>query len=173
MSRPRNRPKMKEPLAIKGVLGPILESAGLKAAVERQRIVREWTQIVSPAVARHAVAERVSGCTLYVVTDSSVWMNELAAIKTVLLEKINSHLDRGTPPITDIRFAQRSTVGRSPEEPAEQIDTPLSDDDLREVEETLSPVQDEELRSILRSILHKDLQLKRRRSRSVSSPPRS
>lgn len=157
---------MKEPLAIKSVLGPILESAGLAAAVARQRIVREWSMIVSPAVARHAVADRVSGSILHVVTDSSVWMNELAAIKSVLLEKINASLDPGTPPITDIRFTQRSGIGSPPEFPAAREDAPLSDEDLLAVEQVLAPVKDTELRSILRSIFHKDLQLKRLRSHS-------
>ena len=55
-------------------------------------------------MAAHATAEAVSGSTLQVSTDSSVWMNELAAIKTVLLKKINTCLPDDVPPITDIRF---------------------------------------------------------------------
>lgn len=170
MGRLPNRPKLKEPQAIKSVLGDILERAGLKAAVDRQRVIVEWPQIVSPAIARHATAERVSGPILHVATDSSVWMNELAAIKPVLLEKVNACLAPGPPLFTDIRFVQRSRVGRSPKAPLPPQDTPLSEDDLRAAEEVLAPVKDDQLRSILRSILHKDMQLKRLRSRDVNSP---
>jgi len=168
-----NRPKLKEPQAIKTILGDILERAGLRAAVDRQRIIEEWPQIVPPAIARHAIAERVSGSILHVATDSSVWMNELAAIKPVLLEKVNARLAPGTPLVADIRFVQRSSVGSPPKEPSTSAALPLSKDDIQAVEDLLAPVKDAQLRSLLRTILQKDMQLKRRRKQEVNSRTRS
>jgi predicted nucleic acid-binding Zn ribbon protein len=159
MSRKRN----KTAFPVGSVLDEALAAAGLKAAFSRHRVVAIWPRIVSSAVARHAVAEKVVGPVLHVAVDSSVWMNELAAIKIVLLEKVNAALDPAAAPITDIRFYQSSRVGRTKAAPPISAPPPLSEDDLAKVSKSLEGVKDEELKAILRRIMEWDLQLKHQR----------
>ena len=138
----------------------ILDRYGLKTALSRHNVVRLWPKIVDAAVARHVQAEKVTGSTLHLVVDSSVWMNELAAMKHILIEKVNSCLEPGAAKITDIRFQQRSWA-----KPAEKpVEPPLppepTEQDLRIARRILEPVKDEGLREVVSRILEKDRKLK-------------
>ncbi len=149
------------PARIGSILPRIIESKGLKAAFSRHRVIKLWPEIVSPAVASHAVAEKVIGSVLHVVVDSSVWANELAAVKHVLLEKVNATLDAQAAQITDIRFRQGSWVARRAGEPSQPEPPPdLSEQESEMVEAAVKRITDEELRSVLRRILTEDMRLK-------------
>ncbi|MEJ2718296.1 MAG: DUF721 domain-containing protein [Deltaproteobacteria bacterium] len=157
-----SRKKIKDAVPVGSILDDVFHRMGLKPALSRQSIVYLWPKIVNSAVARHAVAEKIVGSTLHVAVDSSVWMNELAAIKDVLLGKVNSCLEASATPITDIRFFQRSYLRRSPTRTSPRVYPQLTDDDLRMIRGALEPVKDEALRTVLKEILEKDRRLKLR-----------
>lgn len=146
------------------VLKELFKDRGWSLAFSRNRLVTLWPEIVDATVARHARAEKLIGSTLYVAVDSSVWMNELAAIKIVLLEKVNAHLEPGATPISDIRFYQRSTATRQETLPPTRPETRLTEKEARMIRLMLEPVRENELKTILRKILEKDSLLKRRRT---------
>lgn len=149
------------------VLGTLLAHLGLSGALARHSVIRDWPHIVEPSIARHAKAHRIVDSTLHVLVDSSVWMHELAALKTVLLGKINSKLPPGTPPIRDIRFYQRSWAGKSNEMPRESAAPAEADEShLRSVGKILEPLQDEALKSIMARILEKDRCLRWKRAQT-------
>lgn len=52
-----------------------LRRMGLGSSLARQSIVNRWPKIVDRVIAKRAKAERLVDDTLYVVVDSSVWMN--------------------------------------------------------------------------------------------------
>lgn len=147
------------------VLQALLARWGMTGPLARYSLVADWPRVVEPSVARHAKAHKIVDSTLYVIVDSSVWMNELAALKPVLLAKINSSLPAGTPPIKDIRFQQRSWGFESNEEPAESPVPAPDEESQHAVRKILAPVPDEELRSVITRILEKDRHLKWRRER--------
>jgi predicted nucleic acid-binding Zn ribbon protein len=165
-TRDRYRPRIRrEPVSAGSTLRTILKKMGLTPSLSRHSLVHRWQDIVEPAVARHARVERVSGSTLHVVVDSSVWMNELAGISTVLLEKINASLDKDAPKIKEIRFTQRSwakQAGRSIEASEQKVPDP-TEEDAQFVQTVLEPIEDPELKSVLQRLLEKDRQLKYRR----------
>lgn len=158
-----SRRKLKDAVPVGSILDDLFHRMGLKEAISRQSIVSMWPKIVNSAVARHAVAEKVTGSTLHVAVDSSVWMNELAAIKDVLLDKVNRCLEPSAARVTDIRFFQRSSIRRSSTRRVQPPDPELSDDDMRMIRGALEPVKDEDLHNILKKILEKDRKLKLRR----------
>ncbi len=96
--------------------------------------------------------------------DSSVWMNELAAIKMALLEKVNSHLEKDAAPITDIRFRQVSSMELPSAESARPEPSQSEEELSGMARAALQPVKDNDLRSLLERILKKDQQLKKRRN---------
>jgi hypothetical protein len=156
----------KGPVRAASILRSTLKRLGLHAGLSRQRVVHAWPKIVEATVARHARAERLTGSTLHVIVDSSVWMSELAAVKTLLLEKVNAYIASDASPITDIRFSQRSWGKPLPREP-ERLPLPEpTGADTKVVNQLLEPVKDEEVRAVLKRILEKDRVLKRRRSGS-------
>ena len=159
------RPKLKDPVSASSILNRIVNQFGLRAGLSRHMVINRWSEIVGPRVAHHARATEVQGSVIHVAVDSSVWMNELAAIKITLLEKVNASLEEGAAPITDIRFRQVSSV-HPPQSHSVEPDPPTPDEELSGiVRATLEPVGDNELRSLLERILKKDLQLKKRRNR--------
>jgi predicted nucleic acid-binding Zn ribbon protein len=165
-----NRKRLKNPVSAGMVLGNVLNGLGLSEAVSRHRIVHLWPKIVDTAVARHAKAVKISGSLLHVVVDSSVWMNELVAMKGVLIQKLNASLPRGTSGITDIRFRQRSWAKEQLPEPVRPEPPGPDEADARQVRQILEPVTDEHVRSLLARILEKDRLLRYRRKDSLDSP---
>jgi hypothetical protein len=146
------------------VLSELVDNLGLRAGLSRHNVVRLWSKIVDPVVLRHVRAERIDGATLHLVADSSVWMSEMAAIKPVLLEKVNTCLGPSDAPITEIRFRQQSRVqgvaeSRKPAEPE------LTEHDRRIIRTILEPVQDDELKKVLARVLAKDQKLRTRRGK--------
>lgn len=158
-----NYEKRRKPVPAGQVLRTVFKNRGWKSTLSRHRIITLWPQIVDATVSRHATAEKLSGSTLHVVVDSSVWMNELAAIKSVLLEKVNARLERGAAPIMDIRFHQRSWARQAEAPQPVAAEPQLSETDVRLVRQLLEPVRDEELKPLLKRILEKDRLLKNRR----------
>jgi hypothetical protein len=160
ISMKKNR--FKRPVKAGSVLGKVLGQMGLVSSISKHKVVQLWPEIVDVAISRHAKAIKVEGSTLCVIVDSSVWMNELAAVKSLLLQKVNSHIKSESARITDIRFHQRSWAREDPKEP----DSPavpaaeLSEKDIRLIRTILEPVKDEQLRSVLRRLLEKDALLK-------------
>lgn len=101
---------------------------------------------------------------MHVEVNSSAWMHELAALKHILLEKVNANLSPGTAKIKDIRFSQRSWKKRPDDniKPDPVPPTP-TDQELRMAKKVLEPIRDEDLKETLERILEKDRQLKWRR----------
>ena len=156
--------KTKSPVTRAGsVLREVLQRMGLEAPLARHNIARLWPKIVDPAISRHARVESVSGSTLFLAVDSSVWMNEMAAIRNLLLEKVNASLPPDAPHFTEIRFMQRSWAkapdpqGQSPQAPE------LTDQESRVFGKILEPVKDPDLKMILQKILDEDRKLKWKR----------
>jgi len=147
------------------VLSELIDSLGLRPALSRHNVVRLWPRIVDPVVLRHVQAEKVEGSTLYLVADSSVWMNEMSAIKPILLEKVNDCLKANTPPITDIRFRQHSRT-RPAEQDSHRPQPALAEEDRRIIRTILEPVADESLKRVLKRILEKDRRLRAQRQGS-------
>ncbi len=162
-----------KPVAAGAALRKVLNSLGLQSALSRHNVIQLWPKIVEAPVSTHAQAEKLVGSTLYVAVDSSVWMNEIAAIKNVLLEKINSCLPKRVAAITDIRFHQRSWARAKPPEPQADAPSPPTEKDTRMVRQVLEPIKDEDLRAALMRILEKDRQLKCRRGLGSKSSPKS
>ncbi|MBM3301050.1 MAG: DUF721 domain-containing protein, partial [Deltaproteobacteria bacterium] len=130
-----------EPQSARAILLTLLKKRGLYTALSRHSVVTDWPKLVGPTLAAHARAEKVSGSTLFVIVDSSVWMHELAGLKRVLLDKVNGNLPEGAPPIDDIRFCQRSWASPSVGPPAEPSPPEPDSTDHATVIQLLEPVK--------------------------------
>jgi len=149
--------------SVGSVLREALQRMGLEAPLARHNIARLWPKIVDSAIARHAKVESVSGSTLFLAVDSSVWMNEMSAIRNLLLEKVNASLPPDAAPFTEIRFVQRSWA-KAPD-PKRRTPRPpeMTDQESRVVGKILEPVKDPDLKTILQKLLDQDRKLKWRR----------
>ena len=86
------------PLA--SILDDIAQRFGLSVRLLEHRLQRHWPAIVGEHVAAHTRPESIRFKKLYVIADSSVWVQQLAFLKPSLLESITTAA--GSPIVTDI-----------------------------------------------------------------------
>lgn len=158
-----------KPIHAGKVISGVLKRWGLGKTLLRNDIIVKWPQIVSPAMAKHVKALKVSGSVLYLVVDSSVWMNEISALRNCLIDKIHSELGFKDL-ISDIRLQQRSWARQepSPDLPKKVIPE-ISQKDMQKMAEIVDPIKDDDLRVVLMRILEKDRKLKFARKQSEPS----
>ena len=84
------------------IIEQYLEQEQLTGAVDQQRAVAIWPEVVGPGINRYTVSRDVQGSTLYVKISSSALRNELAMTRTEIIKSINQRL--GKEIITEIVF---------------------------------------------------------------------
>ena len=82
------------------ILDDIVQRFGLSGKLLEHRLQRQWPAIVGEHVAAHTRPESIRFKKLYVIADSSVWVQQLAFLKPSLLESINAAA--GAPMVSDI-----------------------------------------------------------------------
>jgi hypothetical protein len=111
---------------IASALDDIAQRFGLSVKLLEHRLQRQWPVIVGDHVAAHTRPDFIRFKKLYVIADSSVWMQQLAFLKPSLLESINQ--TAGKPIVTDIVLR----VGEA--EPHEQVDGSESSSSLTKIQ---------------------------------------
>jgi len=59
------------------VVGRVVKQLGLDRRQSEAEVLRTWTQLLDPTVAAHAQPTGLRNGTLFVVVDSSVWLDEI------------------------------------------------------------------------------------------------
>jgi hypothetical protein len=145
------------PLA--SILDDIAQRFGLSVRLLEHRLQRQWPTIVGEHVAAHTRPESIRFKKLYVIVDSSVWVQQLTFLKPSLLESINTAA--GNPIVTDIvlrvgEFDDQMTRGGS-ESPSRltkrQPTHPLSPESLAEVSRHAEAVEDPDIRAHLTEVM--------------------
>jgi hypothetical protein len=153
-----------KPERIGTALKRVIQGCGLESGLARHGIVEVWNSVMDATVRRHAKAEKVVESVLFVDVDSTVWMNELAAIKKTLLDHLNRNLKPPAQPLQDIRFRlarSKKTIPNTKSHPGQS--PPPTDEELRLKHLTLKSAVDDEVRSILDRLMEKDRVLKWKR----------
>ncbi len=68
----------KKPKEISGVLDRMMRGLGLSRQFDGWQVVANWPEIVGPAIAERAIAERYEDGTLYVSVEDDVWRQQLS-----------------------------------------------------------------------------------------------
>jgi hypothetical protein len=123
---------------------------GLRERLVAERICRTWSALVGPDVARHAWPQGVTNGCLHVVVDNSPWLHEM----TLRAEELTGRVAARFETIRSLRF----TLGRlegSSETPPPPARPPrvLDLDDVREIDETVAPIRDPDVRAAARRLL--------------------
>ena len=115
------------------------------------RIRGAWNGLVGPDVARRARPQSLTNGCLHVVVDNSPWLQELTLRSGELTTRIAARFET----IRTLRF----TLGRL-DEPSEAPPSPngrssrtLNADDVREIDETVAPIRDPDVRAAARRLL--------------------
>jgi hypothetical protein len=147
---------------IASALDDLAQRFGLSVKLLEHRLQRQWPAIVGEHVAAHTRPESIRFKKLYVIADSSVWVQQLAFLKPSLLAGINAAA--GSSIVTDIVLR----VGEAVHESTEDHDSPnalmktcaahsLNQDALTEVRRHAEAVEDLELRAHLIEVMSRAL----------------
>jgi hypothetical protein len=149
------------PLA--SILDDIAQRFGLSVRLLEHRLQRQWPAIVGEHVAAHTRPESIRFKKLYVITDSSVWVQQLAFLKPSLLESINTAA--GSPIVTDIVLRIGEVEHETPENGSESPNSlnkiqpahSLSPESLAEVSRHAEAVENPGIRAHLMEVMARAL----------------
>jgi len=136
---------MGEPTSIKALLLKLSRHSPWKVLVKDPQIWRAWDLVVGETIARNAQPHSFRRRVLWVRCSGPQWMHQLQLMKEMLRERLNAEL--GGQRVRDLRFLLGEVKGEP--EGGEPEEIPQG------TEEVLAPLEDEELRQIVRRILAK------------------
>jgi predicted nucleic acid-binding Zn ribbon protein len=93
---------MAKPERISSILERLVSRMGISTRLEQEKAVILWEEAVGRNIARRAQAVSFKSGRLFVVVETSMWLQELALMKEGLIEKLNTLL--GKPVVEDIMF---------------------------------------------------------------------
>jgi hypothetical protein len=88
--------------SIDGLIRERLQNFQLEHGVKAQQSLSLWERVAGPTVAAVTVADGIRNGTLYVLTRSSAWSQELSMLREPLIARINAELERDV--VQEIRF---------------------------------------------------------------------
>lgn len=88
--------------SIGNVFSKLFRDLGIDKAIEQNKAVVDWPEIVGERVAEVSHAEKIEKGVLFVKVESPVWRNELSFMKQNLIENINKKLNKQI--VKDIKF---------------------------------------------------------------------
>jgi len=123
----------------------------LRERLFAERIRRAWSTLVGPDVARHARPQSIANGCLQVIVDNSAWLHELTLRAAELTDRVAARFES----IRSLRFTLGHLEGagevsaRPPTRPSRVLDP----DDVREIDASVAPIRDPELRAVARRLL--------------------
>jgi len=142
-------------------LDDLAQRFGLSGKLLEHRLQRQWSAIVGNHVAAHTRPESIRFKKLYVIADSSVWVQQLTFLKPSLLESINAAA--GSSIVTDIVLRIGEVAHESTEDPDSNvlikpcITHSLNQEALTEVHHHAEAVEDLNIRAHLIEVMARAL----------------
>ncbi|MGH7230214.1 MAG: DciA family protein [Nitrospiraceae bacterium] len=149
------------PLA--STLSAIARQYGLNAKLLEHRLQRRWSDIVGEQIATHTRPDTIRFRKLYLITENSVWLQQLMFLKPSLLEKINAAA--GSAIISDIVLRVGEVGGEAPQVGHKRVNATVGkSDELKPSTELLAEaagytqaISDPDLRGRLAAMIAKAL----------------
>ena len=165
------RRKQKEFQRIGDILKKTLKRKKIPVHVQDHHLNDVWKKAVGPIIAGNTSVHGVKGDTLFIKVSTSTWMQQLQFMKHEIMDKVKSSL--GDQTIKNIYFsignvhsiAQRKEQQTSPYDNRHVI----KDRDRKIIEKSIESLDDEELRSILKRVMTKEI-INRRSRQDKKSP---
>jgi hypothetical protein len=154
------------PLKLQNILGPYLQSTGLKRRLEENRMLCLWPEIVGKAISENTQPLAVRNRVLQVKVINSVWMQQLQYLKGMILQKIKSQSE--SQEIEDIKF-YLGEIEKSKGETGQNWATPVSWETLEKEEKEkiakeVEPIRDPDIRECLARLFARGIQMGKRRN---------
>jgi len=158
ISRGQNGPEMITSIS------DILSTLPVNNRVKEYGLWKSWDKMVGQNVARHCQPDRLKDGILFLKVNSSVWMQQLQFMKSIIIDKVNGFM--GDNSVRDVRFqiGKLENLKETGGKPWKEISLPQ--EVVARIDMDLSSVRDTELRRILKKLRVKEAQVKAWRDQS-------
>lgn len=138
------------------VLSQAIKDLNLERQLDQQKIWEVWEEAVGKTIAQVAQPDRVRFRTLFVRVTDSVWLHHLASLQGLILKKVNRKIGRKVIEKIYFRLGEVGSPPETIEEKSSQgeiLRRPLLILTEEEVQDYVRPINDDQLRGILRRML--------------------
>lgn len=170
-SRRRSSYRSRGTVKVQGVLDAVIRNRGWFGKFDERRIFNVWDSIAGEGMASHSQPVSISGGILRVEVSHHVFAQELSMMKNHLIEQLKTHCknqdsrvrkssvrrDR----IVDIQFyfnpkfekhGSARSVAKPETESSEQVIKPVPSEKEEQIKDTVSVIEDSELRDALKTL---------------------
>ncbi len=166
------RPPMKRAARAGSIVAELFASRGQTDKMRQYRAWQVWDKVVGAQIARHARPLRMRDRVLEVRVDQPVWMQQLRMMAPQILQKLNNAL--GEQLIDEIYWRRGNVKPPRVEEAFQPLRAPLSDEERQQIETSLPPLANPELREALLRARIREAEYRKAltRKKAQSDPPR-
>ncbi|MBI5776018.1 MAG: DUF721 domain-containing protein [Nitrospirae bacterium] len=159
--------------SIASVLSGIARRHGMEPKLLEHKLLKNWPEIAGEQIAAHTRPDQIKFKKLYLIAESSVWIQHLTFLKPELIEKVNAAAGRSLVTDVVLRVGQVSRADKDvrgsgfevePEIPNHELPTSNFEPSalsLREAEASAASVTDPELRAKLTDVIAQALSRQR------------
>ncbi len=149
--------------SIASVLSGIARRHGMEPKLLEHKLLKNWPEIAGEQIAAHTRPDQIKFKKLYLIAESSVWIQHLTFLKPELIEKINAAAGKSL--ITDVVLRVGTMERAEPVQEAGESDEVIapapSPESLTEAHAHTVAVTDPELRAKLTDVIAQALNRQR------------
>jgi hypothetical protein len=146
------RPRLKRPLQLANLLESVFAGKPLQKRLREAHVWEVWQEAVGQQIAARAKPLSFRDGILTVAVAGSAWLQQLSLMKQEIIQNVNEAAEDEI--VTDIFFKQgKVTAIEAPPEPTPLSKKPLTADKKAKLAELAAPLEDQELRDALISLI--------------------
>lgn len=146
---------------IGSLISPFLKDLGVEEAVGLEKIRRDWQTLFNEPLSLHMCPFLLKNGELIINVDSPVWLQQISFYKTDIIKKLAGS------GITEVRLKlgkvrQETALPARGKKKSVEAPTPIDPETMRYIDETVSEIQDAELKNAIKKSMTKAFSRKRR-----------
>lgn len=133
------------------LLKPLVRDLGIEEGIRLAQIKSHWNTLFQKPLSYHISPSLLSGNELLLTVDSPVWLQELKFYQEDIIKKLAAYQVR----TVRFRLGRVNAVANQEEGRKGRKDKPLTAQDRSFIEDTVSNIEDEELKEIVKKAIGK------------------
>jgi hypothetical protein len=137
---------------LNSALRSAIREMGLEKKIRERECLSLWEEVVGPKLASVSQAEDIRNGILYVSAKDPIWGQEIFNLKGLIMQKINQRM--GEEIVKDIKVRAKPLKKKiKKEEEKKKEERELSEETLQMIDRLTAKIEDEKMRSLMRSVL--------------------
>jgi hypothetical protein len=137
---------------LNSALRSAIREMGLEKKIRERECLSLWEEVVGKKLASASQADDIKNGVLYVSAKDSIWAQEIFNLKGLIMQKINQRM--GEEIVKDIKVRAKPLKKKvKKEEEKKEEERELSKEILEMIDGLTAKIEDEKMRSLMRSVL--------------------